>query len=370
VLGTPNYVVSYAGPTSQGKTTALRAAASCFGCPDERSPSAAIATWDSTRVWLERASAVQNDLPLIVDDTKRASRPADIAQLIYDVSSGRSRGRGSIEGMRGTDTFRTVMLASGEAPLTSFSQDGGTRARVLELWGSPFAGSNAELGRIVNGVNNGVLQNYGHAGPGFVRWLIDNRCGWPDLRIRFETWRQHYENRAGDNAVAGRMAPYFAMISFTTELAHGALQLPWDDHDVVDELWPQLTAETPEADRAAAALRHVLSWARGHRTEFYSKGNESIGLLSGGCAGRWDHSGPANPWKYIAFLPHKLDEVLESGGFDPEPIRRGWADRHWLQQTPGRSTYRTRIGSENTYVVAITREAVEAVEGPDSDTED
>jgi uncharacterized protein (DUF927 family) len=35
---------------------------------------------------------VENDLPLILDDTKRARRPEDIAQTIYDVTSGRSRG--------------------------------------------------------------------------------------------------------------------------------------------------------------------------------------------------------------------------------------------------------------------------------------
>jgi hypothetical protein len=63
-------------------------------------------------------------------------------------------------------------------------------------------------------------------------------------------------------------------------------------------------------------------------------------------------------------LPHKLDEVLRNGGFEPEPIRRLWHDRQWLKVTAGKRTYRTRVGSELVYLVAIGRNAIDSVEEP------
>ena len=86
ILNSDNFITSYAGATSQGKTITLRIAASCWGCPNEKSTTSAMGTWDATRVWFGRAPAVLNHLPLVVDDTKRASRKEIIAQMIYDVA--------------------------------------------------------------------------------------------------------------------------------------------------------------------------------------------------------------------------------------------------------------------------------------------
>ena len=52
-----------------------------------------------------------------------------------------SRGRGSPQGVQRTTRAHGVLLSTGEAPATSFTNDGGTRARTLCLWGSPFGGA-------------------------------------------------------------------------------------------------------------------------------------------------------------------------------------------------------------------------------------
>ena len=81
------------------------------------------------------ASAVRNHLPLILDETKRVKNPKEISQTLYDFTSGRARGRGSVKGISVSPTWTSVLLASGEAPINSFSEDGGTRAGTLEMWG-------------------------------------------------------------------------------------------------------------------------------------------------------------------------------------------------------------------------------------------
>ena len=363
VLNSDNFITSYAGATSQGKTITLRISASCWGCPNEKSTTSAMGTWDATRVWFGRAPAVLNHLPLVVDDTKRASKKEMVAQMIYDVASGRGRGRGSQQGLARNDAFRTVMLTSGEAPITSFSEDGGTRARVLEVWGSPFGKADAATAQIVNRVNDAVHDHYGHLGPRFVQYLIEHRDDWAAWREQYRQLRQQFGNRAGDNSVAARMATHLAAIGMTAQIVHQAVEMPWEYRDVVGELWGELTAETPEADRAAVALRHVMSWAQGHREQFQPPAS-TAGMMapSGGWAGRWELEDKDEP--YIGFFPHKLDEILVAGGFEPEPIKRLWFDREWLKVSKGKHQYRTRIGNLTPYVVAVKRTAIEQVEGP------
>lgn len=361
ILGTDNFVCSLAGATSQGKTISLRIAASCWGCPDEKSPSAVMASWDATRVWFGRAPAITNDLPLVVDDTKRANDRKVIAQMLYDVASGRGKGRGSREGLARNDAFHTAMLTTGEAPITSFSQDGGTRPRTLELWGSPFGGTNAEIARLVNGVNDAVMENYGHLGPRFIDFLQRNRSQWHAWRDRFRELRAEFMARAGTNSVAARMGSHLAAVKVAAELVHEAVEMPWPHRDVVEELYQELVAETAEADRAAAALRHVLSWVHAHRNDFFTQRARREQPHSG-WAGRWEFNAPHDG--YIGLFPHVLDAILENAGFEPEPIKRLWHDRGWMRETPGKRSYRTRVDGEIVSLCAIRREAIEAIEEP------
>ena len=122
------------------KTTTLRLAASAWGCPDEWAGSIA-RTRESMRVWIERAAGALGNLPFILDDTKRARGPKDVGRALHDLASRSGRGRGSAGGMRDNGRWRTVPLSTGEAPATSFTHDGGTRASTLGLCGSPFDGA-------------------------------------------------------------------------------------------------------------------------------------------------------------------------------------------------------------------------------------
>ncbi|HEU4753904.1 MAG TPA: DUF927 domain-containing protein, partial [Armatimonadota bacterium] len=130
ILGVPNFIVDISHATTTGKTTSLRAAGSIYGNPYENAENTVVGTWDNSRTWLERSAHVVNDLVLILDDTKRARRAEDVAAGLYSVAQGRGRGRGTIRGIARSAHFHTVLLSSGEQPATSFTQDGGTRARV------------------------------------------------------------------------------------------------------------------------------------------------------------------------------------------------------------------------------------------------
>ena len=362
VAGGSNFILDLAGRTSTGKTTSLRVAASAWGNPDERSPEAAMGTWDATKVWLERASAVLGSLPLILDDTARAKDKRGIADMLYTVASGHGRGRGIQRGLGYTGTWRTVMLSTGEAPATSFTQDGGTRARCIELRGLPFGQPTMATQETVRAITLGVLANYGHAGPAMVRWLVDHRSRWHEVQEWYDAANARYAVEAPDS-VAARVAAYAAVIDTAARLIHEVLPLPWSYADPMEPLWKEIAAEAQDAAGAERALMEVLSWAWSHERSFFGR-EGGLNPSSQPMSGRWDNG---DAWDSIDWYPTVLSRVLTDLGYQPEAILDDWRDRGWLLTDGDRKRYtrRLRLNGDRPHVVSITREAIEEVEGVD-----
>jgi hypothetical protein len=259
-------------------------------------------------------------------------------------------------------------MSSGEQAATSFTKDGGTQARVITIWGSPFGCTSQAIAKLVRLLNDGIKRNYGHAGPRFVEFLLQNRKKWKKWRAMYEECVKAWEDEAGDNAIAGRLATPFAAISVAAILAHEAIDLPWEYDDPITPLWGELTREA--TDQAAAALQHVMGWANAHEAEFFGRRNDKLPPPTQGWAGRWDIFRASDDdirWQWIGLFSHRLDEILHDGGFEPESTKRIWRDRGWLKVTKDRDgTIRTRckvrIGEETPWLVLITKAAVKAAE--------
>ncbi len=237
-----------------------------------------------------------------------------------------------------------------------------------ECWnsgGAPFGCSTDQSSRIVAEINTGVIENYGHAGPQFVRWLVEQQQHWAAWREDHVNHRQRLQQRAAGNNVAARLGESLAAIAVTAQLVHQCFRPPWDQPDLVVELWEELTARSEEADRAAAALRYVLSWSYSNRNMFFGLRAGSDGPPPGGWAGNWG----IGDWEYLGFLPHKLDEVLIFGGFRPEAVKNLWKDRGWLlrDQGSGKWRRRARLQGDNAWLIAIDRLAIEEVDGSPDD---
>lgn len=367
LLGAPNFIVDWSFTTSTGKTTALRMAASCWGSPDERDVSSVLGTWDVTRTWIERMSAVLNGLPLILDDTKRARKPQLVGQTLYDVASGRGRGRGTPRGMQRAGSWTTVLLSTGESPAVQFTQDGGTRARTITLWGGPFGRPSQETARVVTQLDTALRAHYGHAGPRFVQWLLDHHEDWDAWRALYRSLLSAYQERTADNSVAIRMASYFAAMDVVAQLAHQALDLPWDPTPILEAAWMAAVEESQEADRAAQALAAVVTWAELNSTTFwgrhYSGDYDVAHTPPGGWSGKWDHD---DNWTVCGIAPQRIQEVLTKAGWDATEVDgliRTWRDREWLDTDSDRKRYtkRMRVGAESPRLVAIRRSAMEAL---------
>lgn len=369
IMKISNFILDFAYGTSTGKTTLMRVAASVWGCADESQVHTVLHTWDTTRTWRERAAATLNHLPFFLDDTKKAKSREDVSQTIYDIASGRGRGRGTVTGTAETSSWQTVLFSTGEAPATSFGEHGGAHARALSTHSLVWGASDERTGRMVNKLKAGLVLNYGHAGPRFVQWLIRNRNRWDEFRNIYAASHERYIKRAGDRAVAVRMAEYFAAIDTAAQLVHEALDLPWAYSDPVHNLYDALTQEASVADRAESALRLALEHAASNQQSFYGRHvldhEDNPRQPPAGWLGHWPDG---DDFSHVGFIETKLHEILRRHGHeDPHALIRLWRDKGWLRMTKEKSGIqrhlRARIDGANTYVVAINGEVARQILG-------
>ena len=357
ILHLPGFVVDFSGETSGGKTTALRMATSVWGKPAEDYPTA-MYSWDSTKVWIERVSGFLQNLPVILDETKRAKHPNIVRDVIYDFCQGQGRGRGSKDGTRFTDSWRSVLISSGEGAATSFSQDAGTRARVLGLCGKPL-GSNPEAGsRISEELQMVLVDNYGHLGRKVAEYLVSNTSQHHTIRDVFREARTKYAE-GSESAVGRRHASYLAVMEVAASIVH-QLGVPRPDCDPFLTLIESQTSAAHEADRGLAALQDAIAWASSNRHRFIGRhqtdGKGGVRVPNNGWAGKWDD----DEWEEIIFTIVTLRDVLSGMGHKPDEILSRWAGRGWLNSSESRRSKTIRIEGVPTRCYCVTREAVDA----------
>jgi len=377
ILGAANFTVDWSGETSKGKTTTLRCAGSCWGSPNESNKLTVVHTWCNTLVWVERIASLLNGLPLILDDTKNIGLVSGkagpiIDDVIYKISTGQGKGRGTEKGTQTIRTFKTVLLSSGEQAATDFTnRNGGSRARVITLWGSPFGAANKKTAALVNDINQTLFDNYGFAGEKVVKFIVDHQEDWPLWKDMHRKFKEYYSERAGQNSVANRMSEYFATLAIVIIIVHAAMpELKRDTKisEIIDHLWACSISGAEEADRAKVAFVKAYEWAVANEHKFYGREqttNDGISIPPhDGWAGAWKK----DRWNYIAFQPAKLESILEQQEFDFKASLKTWKDRGWLETDKTGIGKNVRMNNNTVYSYCLKKTAIDKIMGVDSDS--
>ena len=328
VLKTNNFVVDVNGETTGGKTTSLRLAASVWGMSNDGHPSM-MQSWDMTKVGCEQTASFLNNLPVILDDTKRAKSWRTVRDVVYDFAFGAGRGRGAKDGgTRNTLEWRSVLISSGESSITSFSQDGGTRARVLELRGQPM-GSNPKVGsQIAERISEICAEHHGHLGRKIVDYLVANEAHHDQFREQFKQSRERFK-KALDTPVARRHASNLAALELAAEIIH-TLGVPRPTDSPFAFFVDAARAAGKDADRPLAALQEVVNWAAAHQNHFVGRAERSshggYNQPSVGWAGVWARES----WDYLGINGRVLRRILKDEGFHPSEVIDRWKERGWL----------------------------------------
>lgn len=329
-LDLQGFVLDYSGLTSVGKTTTLRAIASAYGVPDEDGQGL-VHSWASAKhstFGHMRKAYLYQSFPLILDETKRQREtPENVASMLYDHPSGQQRAQGQANStLRTRLTWRSVLISTGEAPITSFTNDGGAQARALTLRGSPWGEKTKENAESASEAKRDFLDHYGHLGRRFVGWLLENRQKWPELRERYATYRaQLVRTNGGPEA---RLYEYVAVIKLAAMLCHEKLDLPGEWGPAIKALDKAVKEASKGIDMPRKALDSLATWAFANQAKFYGRDPDVRLEPVGGWAGSWDNG---DFWVEISIDPNLCERLLEGWKHDSKSVLSAWRERGWVR---------------------------------------
>lgn len=223
--------------SSDGKTTALRVAASVCGGPDY------MQRWRATSNGLEALAMQHCDAPLLLDELAQLD-PREAGEVAYMLANGSGKTRaGRTGGMRARSDWRLLFLSAGEVGLAQHMAEVGKQARAgqeLRLAEIP-ADAGAGLGLFQNlhesghgaefakALDQATRKHHGSAWAGFLSRLVSEPP--EEITNAMHEGQRAFEQRFLSDDASGqarRVANRFALVGAAGELATSWGITGWD----------------------------------------------------------------------------------------------------------------------------------------------
>lgn len=245
------------GGSSQGKTTALKVAASVWGRPSY------MQRWRTTDNALE-ATAVQHCDGLLILDEFGQLDPRVAGECAYMLANDQEKGRATRAGLaRKRRTWRLLFLSSGEVSLADHMAEAGKRTRAgmevrmldvpldsgAGMGGLEVLHGHEGPGELADAIVGAAARQYGTAGRAWLEWACEHHAELPKrLEEMIDRYRADLVPEAASEQVR-RAGSRFALVAAAGELATQAGITGW-----------------AEGEALQAARRCFAAWlgARGH----------------------------------------------------------------------------------------------------------
>lgn len=249
------------GPSSSGKTTALRVAGSVYGGFDY------VQTWRNTANALEKVAEHFSDALLALDEIGQLD-PKEVGDAAYMLANGQAKGRLSRgAAMRPRSTWRVLFLSTGEPALADLIVEAkktaraGHEVRLVDLPADAGRGLGvfedvqqyASAALFAERIGHAARRYYGTAGAAFLERLAAEReqaTAW--LRTQAERLRREWVAAGQASGQVRRVASRFAVVAAAGELA---------------TRWGVTGWQEGEAARAVRALFEAWCEQRGGRLD-------------------------------------------------------------------------------------------------------
>ncbi len=342
--GAAPFVVDLHGHSSRGKTTALRWAASAWADPTDAG--GYLVSWSATMAFIEDRAGFLRNLPLCLDDTKKV-QPKDrekLAAMVYAWGSGQAKGRARPDGVRVTATWRSILLSTGEAPLTRLAGEHvGLRLRVLPISDQPFPDGDEAVG-VIEG-----LDAWGLLAPKVEAWALKH---WSRLAERWENIRVKVAKVLKGGPSSQRLAGYIASVKLGVE-ALQELGVPMPVKEIAEILKLAGASALASSDTATEAWDRIGAW-------LVANSERITGTLAADGAPKVDKPpaggwlGRAMPGSVVAVVPALLDAELRRMGYDPEEALQSWYEQGRIVKKDGSFGIVTRWLGRSTRLYRLT----------------
>ena len=212
--------VNLSGISSSGKTLAQKLAASAWGSP--RIGGALLQSMRTTENAIETLAQASNGAVLALDEVAHADGRT-LGRMIYSIASGIGKARLTQQAvLRGRHSWQTFVILSSECGLEAKVRgDGGQwqagmAVRVADV---DVTGVNRTVGQASLNAIGAIEQNFGHAGPAYVRGLIREGHHQSPEQLRCEINRAARLLAKEEVGTQIRAAVPFALLLVAGELA-------------------------------------------------------------------------------------------------------------------------------------------------------
>lgn len=307
------------GGSKGGKSAALKAALSAWGDPERL-----MVNFNATQVALERMAGFYCDLPLGIDERQLAgNNQGAIEKIVYMLASGTGKVRGSKSGgLQALQTWRTVILATGEEPITTETSQTGVSTRVLEIYGPPF-----EDERQAGLMHQSASENCGWAGIDFVKRVID--LGDEAIRDRFGVMLDYVysQNNGKNGSHAAGIAAVATADALIDEWFFGSTKDEAERRAKAMAAYiVQENAENTVRDVNETALQYIADWVSSNDKGFTGDGyGQRLGEIEGQAA-------------YV--FPSILNKVIADGGFSVRKTLKYLAEQGVIEAYKDNGTVR------------------------------
>lgn len=254
-IGDENGGFHLQGTSSEGKSSALYAAASVFGGRDY------LHRWRATSNGLEAVATAHSGALLILDELGQVD-PKEAGEIAYMLANGTGKHRADrTGGARRNQSWRLLFLSSGEIDLAQHMLSIGKRARagqevrLLSFAANPGAGLGiyedlrdfADGAALSRALDERTRQYHGTAGPAFIEAVAGDLARLPDIVRGVKQTFLDTHLPAEASGEVHRAAGRFALVAVGGELATRSGITGW---------------QPGEAGQAAAA--GFRAWLEGH----------------------------------------------------------------------------------------------------------
>ena len=325
------FIVDFYGQTGGGKTVTINIAASIWGDP---APGAYVGNFRASDTNLEIRADMLNSLPMVLDDSKNASKYVqdNYESLIYNLCAGKGKGRSNKDlGVAEEKTWNCVTICNGENPISEFADSGGAINRIIEIECCEDIYENpAEI-------NSTVMKNYGFAGRVFVGNL---KKFTPD---ELKEMKSEIEKGFDGYNFPAKQVMAISTLLLADKLATDFIFKDGREltvEDVVDI--PTRKKDVSEGQRCYEFIIESLSVYGQHFDAQFS-------------CDQWGFKETPDEYGdvYVYFYPKPLENLLKNNGFSRKAFSAWAINRELIKHTGKRDTVIKRDGGNVMRLVAV-----------------
>lgn len=339
------FFVHLFGASGHGKTVSLMLAASVWGNPKAEG-GGLVQSFSSTAVGMERRAAVMCNMPMILDEVGvKGARDKEVSEIVYQLTEGVGKTRGSLEGLRQTGKWSTVFISSGEQPLTSDTSQAGVINRIISVDcnGQSIFGDDGAR-KLVEKIRN----SYGHAGKMIVQKIME--CGRDEIHERQRNM-QTLLNAIMPEGMNKQILAASWLMAADQMLQEVVFNEILDD----DADWlTRCIATKEDVDMLKRVLDWIEGWRGGNGRHFFDSANDAANGNSGVNADVWGFKRKTGVY---AYNPTILKAEMEKSGFDYKAfISAAKAAGIIMLDSKGKTTVPCWVGGTRRFLIITTPE--------------